>query len=100
MELLKLPIAGLYSTTLVSGGLLKKLALQHEHLLLVSQQSAGLRQSYFLDGQLKFSRLTLAVDRDGEPVDIARETGKTQQFLTSIRLLGRGDVLHTVIIAP
>ncbi len=98
--LLKLPIAGLYSATLVSGALLKKLALKHEHLLLVSQQSAGLRQSYFLDGQLKFSRLTLAVDRDGEPVDIARETDKTQQFLTSIRLLDRGAVLHTVILTP
>jgi hypothetical protein len=100
LELLKAPIAGLYSTTLISSTLVKKLALQHEHLLLVTQQTAGLRQSYFLDGQLKFSRLTLAVDRDGEPVNIARETEKTQQFLTSIRLVGRGDVLHTVIITP
>ena len=100
LELLKAPIAGLYSTTLMSGALLKKLALNHEHLLLVTQQSAGLRQSYFLDGQLKFSRLTLAVDRDGAPVNLARETGKTQQFLTSVRLVGRGDVLHTAIVTP
>jgi hypothetical protein len=100
LELMKMPLAGLYSATLMSVPLLKKLALQHEHLLLVTQQTAGLRQSYFLDGQLKFSRLTLAVDRDGAPVNVARETGKTQQFLTSIRLLGRGDLLHTVIVAP
>ncbi len=98
--LLKLPIAGLYSATLASGALFKKLALTYEHLLLVSQQTAGLRHSYFLDGQLKFSRLTLAAERDGEPVDIARETDKTQQFLTSIRLLGRDDMLHTVMLTP
>nr|WP_233411098.1 hypothetical protein [Rugamonas sp. CCM 8940] len=100
LEQLKAPLAGLYSATLLSGALLPKLAPGEEHLLLVSQQSAGLRQSYFQRGQLKFSRLTLAVDRDGAPVNLAAETGKTQQFLTSVRLLGRGDVLHTAILTP
>ncbi len=100
LELLRTPLAGLYSTTLMSASLVRKLGLADQRLLLVTQQSAGLRQSYFLDGQLKFSRLTLAVDRDGAPVDVARETAKTQQFLTSTRLIGRGEVLHTVIVAP
>ena len=100
LEMLRAPLAGLYSATLMSPLLLKKLSLAEEHLLLVTQQSAGLRHSYFQNGQLKFSRLTLAEDRDGEPVNIARETDKTQQFLTSVRLIGRGDVLHTVILAP
>lgn len=100
LELLRAPLAGLYSTTLMSTALVRKLGLADQRLLLVTQQAAGLRQSYFLDGQLKFSRLTLAVDRDGAPVDVARETAKTQQFLTSTRLIGRGEVLHTVIVAP
>ena len=100
LEMLRAPVAGLYSATLMSPYLLKKLGLQEEHLLLVSQQSAGLRQSYFQNGLLKFSRLTLAEDRDGEPVNLARETEKTQQFLTSVRLIGRGDVLHTVVLTP
>ncbi|MFA9218351.1 MAG: hypothetical protein ACEQSK_14785 [Sphingomonadaceae bacterium] len=100
LELLQRPLAGLYSATLMSTPLLPKLGVQHEHLLLVTQQSAGLRQTYFLNGKIKFSRLTPALDRDGAPVNIARETGKTQQFLTSIRLIGRGDALHTVILAP
>ncbi|GJI97125.1 hypothetical protein RugamoR57_38430 [Duganella caerulea] len=100
LELLRAPLAGLYSTTLMTASLVRKLGLADQRLLLVTQQSAGLRQSYFLDGQLKFSRLTLAVDRDGAPVDVARETAKTQQFLTSTRLIGRGEVLHTVILAP
>jgi hypothetical protein len=100
LEALKAPLAGLYTTTLMSDLLRRKLGLRQEHLLLVTQQSGGLRQSYFRDGQLKFSRLTLAIDRDGVPVNVAAETGKTLQFLTSIHLVERGDVLHTAIVTP
>ena len=100
LEQLRVPLAGLYSTTLLSEDLAHKLKLRDEHLLLVTQQSAGWRQSYFQHGMLKFSRLTPAIDRDGNPTDIGVETRKTQQFLTSQRLLGRGSVLHTVVLAP
>jgi hypothetical protein len=100
LEAARIPLAGLYSTTLLSPQLLPRLNLRQEHLLLITQQSGGLRQSYFKDGLLKFSRLTPAVDRDGAPVNVASETEKTQQFLTSIRLIGRGDVLHAAIVAP
>nr|WP_202414482.1 hypothetical protein [Duganella flavida] len=100
LEQLQVPLAGVYSTTLLSEDLAHKLKLRDEHLLLVTQQSAGWRQSYFQNGMLKFSRLTPAIDRDGNPINIGVETGKTQQFLTSQRLLGRGNVLQTVVIAP
>jgi hypothetical protein len=100
LEQLRLPLAGLYSTTLLSEDLVRKLALRDEHLLLITQQSAGWRQSYFQRGQLKFSRLTPAIDRDGDAVDVGAETAKTQQFLTSVRLVARGSVLETVVIAP
>ena len=100
LEQLKIPLAGLYSTTLLSEALVRKLAMRDEHLLLVTQQSAGWRQSYFQNGQLKFSRLTPAIDRDGDAVNVGAETGKTQQFLTSVRLMARGNVLETAVIAP
>jgi hypothetical protein len=100
LEQLKVPLAGLFSTTLLNEDLARKLALNDEHLLLVMQQSAGWRQSYFQNGMLKFSRLTPAIDRDGNPVNVGAETAKTQQFLTSVRLLGRGNVLQTVVVAP
>nr|WP_154373007.1 hypothetical protein [Duganella guangzhouensis] len=100
LEQLRMPLAGLYSTTLLSEDLVHKLRLRQEHLLLVTQQSAGWRQSYFQKGMLKFSRLTPAIDRDGNPVDIGAETAKTQQFLTSQRLVGRGNVLHALAIVP
>jgi hypothetical protein len=100
LEQLKIPLAGLYSTTLLSEAMVRKLAMRDEHLLLVTQQSAGWRQSYFQKGQLKFSRLTPAIDRDGNPVNIGTESGKTHQFLTSVRLMARGNVLETAVIAP
>lgn len=97
---LKIPLAGIYSSSLLSAGLVSALALQHTHTLLVTYQSGGLRQSYFQHGQLRFSRLTAAIDRDGVAVDVAGETDKTRQFLTSTRMLERGEVLHAVILAP
>ncbi|MYM31116.1 hypothetical protein GTP58_22520 [Duganella sp. CY15W] len=100
LEQLQRPLAGLYTTTLLSEELVYKLKLRDPHLLLVTQQSAGWRQSYFQQGMLKFSRLTPALDRDGQPVNIGMETAKTQQFLTSQRLLGRGNVLQTVVVTP
>jgi hypothetical protein len=99
LEQMHMPLAGVYSTTLLSEDLAHKLKLRDEHLLLVTQQSAGWRQSYFQKGMVKFSRLTPAIDRDGNPVNIGAETAKTQQFLTSQRLLGRGIALQTVVIA-
>lgn len=100
LEQMRIPLAGLYSTTLLSEDLLRKLRLNDEHLLLVTQQSAGWRQSYFQNGMLKFSRLTPATDRDGNPVNVGAETAKTQQFLTSQRLMARGSVLHAHVVAP
>lgn len=100
LEQLQMPLAGLYSTTLMSEELVRKLRLNDEHLLLVTQQSAGWRQSYFQNGMLKFSRLTPAIDRDGNPVNIGVETAKTQQFLSSQRLMARGQVLAAVVVTP
>ncbi|MFZ4874274.1 hypothetical protein ACL9RI_04245 [Janthinobacterium sp. Mn2066] len=100
LDQMRVPVAGIYSTSLLSIALVKQLALPHEHLLLVTQQSGGLRQSYYEQGQLRFSRQTPAIALDGVAVNIALETEKTRQFLTSTRMLARGDVLHTVILAP
>jgi hypothetical protein len=100
LEQLQMPLAGLYSTTLLSEELVRKLRLNDEHLLLVTQQTAGWRQSYFQNGMLKFSRLTPAIDRDGNPVNIGAETAKTQQFLTSQRLMARGNALQAVVVTP
>lgn len=95
----KIPLAGLYAFSGLGAALLRPLDIADEHVLLVSRQAAGLRQSYFHDGHLKFSRLTPSVDRDGIAVDIVAETEKTRQFLSSTRLLARGEVLVATVLA-
>lgn len=101
LELVKTPLAGVYSVPLLGEELADRLGLgrEHEHLLLVTQQSAGVRQSYFHQGCLKFSRLTLAADREGSAVNAGVETARTQQFLVSQRLIERGQPLHAVMVA-
>jgi hypothetical protein len=102
LALLKVPLAGLYSVPLLSEELASRLGLgrEHEHVLLVTQQTAGVRQSYFHEGCLKFSRLTLATDREGMLVNAGTETARTQQFLVSVRMMERGEQLHAVMVAP
>jgi hypothetical protein len=98
LEQHRIPLAGIVSLTALSAAVLKPLGLADEHLLLVTAQSAGLRQSYFHDGHLKFSRLTPSIDRDGVAVNIVAETEKTQQFLTSTRLVARGELLVACVL--
>lgn len=99
LEDAKIPLAGLYALSGLGAAMLKPLGMADEHLLLVSRQPAGLRQSYYHDGHLKFSRLTPSVDRDGVALDIVAETEKTRQFLSSTRLLARGEVLVATVLA-
>ncbi|GAO35890.1 hypothetical protein SCT_1286 [Sulfuricella sp. T08] len=97
----KVPLTGIYSPALLSATLIKKLGLASDNLLLVTHQSSGLRQSFFQGSALKFSRLTPLADHHPDTVadTTARETANTQQFLASARLLQRGVILDTVILA-
>lgn len=94
LELMRTPLAGVYSTTLLSRLVLERLNVRRPHLLLVTRQSGGLRQTYFRDGVVKFSRLVQG------PAAIPVETARTQQFLTSVHLLERADVLQVMVLAP
>lgn len=93
------PLAAVYSTSFLAEVLVQKLGLAQPHLLLVTRQSGGLRQSYFQGRALKFSRLTTAFGDDGMISTIVAETAKTQQFLTSTRLVERGDIMRVTILA-
>ena len=98
----KAPVVGIYSVPLLSGRLAQRLGLTGSHHLLVTRQAlTGLRQSYFQQDQLKFSRLTLlAADESLTPAEtIARESGRTQQYLNSLRLLPREESLTVNVIA-
>ncbi len=96
----KLPLAGIYSLPLLSQVLAKKLKLLAPHQLLITRQTTGLRQSYFQEGLLKFSRLTLLASDDmvSMQATVLRECQRTQQYLNSLRLLPRDQQLEIVLI--
>lgn len=100
----RIPLVGLYSVPLLSQGIIRRLGLgKQPHLLLLSlapsrlhQDSGGLRQSYFQNGHLKFSRLVFIAENDpGALVQaINAETVKIQQYLNNQRLLPRDHPLE------
>ena len=96
----KIPLTGIYSPALLSTTLLKKLGLTPDNMLLVTHHSCGLRQSFFQDSALKFSRLTPLAKHHPDTVaeTVAHETANLQQFLASTRLLSRSETLNVVIV--
>jgi hypothetical protein len=92
-----IPLIGIYSVPNISTPLLKDIA--SEHVLLLSwEKSSGLRQTYFNNKKLYFSRLT-AINDSGSFIDsVAEETPRTQQFLKSRSLPPPGEVLDVHII--
>lgn len=95
------PLVGIYSVALLGSLLFRKLKLDIEHLLLVTRQSNGLRQSYFLHGRLRFSRLVPMSDDPNQALaqKMVSEINKTRQFLASTRLLARDEKINIGILA-
>jgi hypothetical protein len=98
----KVPLAGIHSLPLVSASLLPVVGASASEVLLVSLQSTGnLRQSYFLDRQLKLSRLAHMplLAPEGVVETTIDEVEKLRRYLNSLRLLGRDAVLQVYVIA-
>jgi len=99
----KTPVAGIYSLPLVSRALVKALKLDARNLLLVTlQSSGGLRQTYFLDGELKVSRLAMLPDTSPQAFTTAMlgEVERVRRYLNSLRMLPADEPLEVRILAP
>lgn len=105
------PLAGIYLFPMVSQLLIARLKITTPNLLLVSRNSAGLRQSFFQNQQLKASRLTpiqVPEEQSGHlnssnPPSVTQyteEIEKTRFYLNSQRLLPRDDKLNIYILDP
>lgn len=94
-------LAGVFSMPLVLAGMIGKLAGSSEQILLMSVTRAGLRQTFFDQGQLRFSRLTpMATGMIGEVANAcATETKKIYQYLAGQRLISRDQPLKTLVLA-
>lgn len=93
-------LAGIYSLPLVIANLFHSLQRRSGRYLLLSLSNSGLRQSFLVDGQLRFSRLTpLATDPIAEfSSACAIEAEKIYQYLIGQREIERGQRLETLVL--
>lgn len=90
-------VAGVYSAPLISKRLIKDAT--SPHLLLISWQAhAGLRQTYFQNANISFSRLTPLAQGDDLAEKIISESARTLQYLNSLSLLPPDLPLEICII--
>ncbi|MCS3904420.1 hypothetical protein J2T55_002456 [Methylohalomonas lacus] len=102
LEARKVPVAGIYSVALLSKQLLKSLGYGAGPALIVSlQRNAGLRESFFQNGDFKFSRL-VRLPRYGTesyaPV-IADEMEKMLRYLRSMRQINHDSLVQVYLLA-
>ncbi|MBI5007501.1 MAG: hypothetical protein HZB95_10345 [Nitrosomonadales bacterium] len=94
----QIPLVGIYSLPNISTPLIKSIDSDHV-LLLTWEKDAGLRQTYFNNKRLHFSRLIpINGDSDAFSQSVATETPRTQQYLKSLSLPPPGEVLDVYII--
>lgn len=95
-------LAGIWLLPALSMSLARQLRLTRSRLLLVSEQTGGLRLTYLEDGELRFSRLAPVDGSQYEnPLEsYAEEIERTRQALVGQRLLARTERLRTVLLDP
>jgi hypothetical protein len=101
LERLRVPLAGIHSAAVFSGMLLEELDMLFAHTLLVTfTPGDAMRQSYFRDREIKFSRITPIDLEEGQSLGtmIAEETTRTWQYLDSLRNFGGDDRLEVCIL--
>lgn len=95
------PLAGIYSAAVFSSVMLEELDLIYPHTLLVTFTPGGaMRQTYFRDREIKFSRLTPIDPEEGQSLGtlISEETTRTWQYLDSLRHFAEDDRLEVCVM--
>jgi len=101
IERLEVPFEGIHSSAVFSGRLLEQLHLQFPHTLLVTfTPGDALRQTYFRNREIKFSRLTPVDLEEGESLGglVSAEVGRTWQYLDSLRNFQPTDRLEVCVL--
>ncbi len=96
-------LVGVYSIALTGNILFRKLALKDDKLVVISLHRTGIRQNYFENGKIRFSRLTPVIETGARQLAEAcvAESGKILQYLEGLRLAQRdGPPLKILVFAP
>lgn len=90
-------LAGIYSVPQISAPLVRD--HPSDHLLLISwERLSGLRQTYFSQHRLQISRLTPIYADLSFRDAVAKELGRTYQYLKSLSMLPSGQTLDVRIL--
>lgn len=101
LERLEVPVEGIHSSAVFSGRLLADLHLVFPHTLLVTfTPGDAVRQTYFRNKEIKFSRLTPVDLEEGQTLGelLSEEVGRTWQYLDSQRYFGPSDRLEVCVL--
>ena len=101
IDRLQVPLEGIYSAAVFSSVLLEELDLEFAHTLLVTfTPGEAMRQTYFRNREIKFSRLTPVDLEEGQGLGtfVADETMRTWQYLDSLRHFGPDDRLEVCVL--
>jgi len=96
-------VAGVFSVALAAASVGKRLGFKGARYVMVSLQRAGLRQSYFENGRVRFSRLGRVDFSDPRAIarDCAAESVRIHQYLVNARILPReAPPLDVLVLAP
>jgi len=96
-------LAGVFSAPLLAPALATRLGARGGHALVVTLDSAGLRQSFIEDGKLRFARLERVADATAATLGafIRSETTRLVQYLSTLRVLPKdGAAVQVFAIAP
>lgn len=101
IDRLRRPLDGIYSAAVFSVALLEELDLDLPHALLVTfTPGDAMRQTYFKNNEIKFSRLTPVDLEEGQTLGtfVAEETMRTWQYLDSLRHFTPDDRLEVCLL--
>ena len=94
-------LAGVYSMPLVLAGCGPQMVGEIGPVLFISVTSGGVRQTFFDQGKLHFSRLSQLATRNLDEIGrtCANDSAKIFQYLVAQRQVPRGVALRTVVLA-
>ena len=94
-------LQGIYSLPLLSESLIQRLGIKITRGILVTIQDNSIRQTFFNNERLLFSRVAPIVGSSISDIalGIAAEANRFQQYLLSQRMVARGEHLEAHVIA-
>lgn len=95
-------LSGIHSVALASEPVLERLRIAQGSTLLLAITRTGVRQSFFEEGRLRFSRLTPlgALSSNDLPRACAEEARRLHPYLLSQRLVTRNAPLSVRVLVP